>query len=402
MVEKQALAGIRVVDFSWAASGPLSTMYLALHGAEVIKIESSRSLDIARRGYYTGVKDIDASPNFNDMHVNKLTTRLNLAHPKAARLVKEMVRVSDVVVENFRPGILEKYGLAYPELKKVKPDLLMLSSSTGGQTGPERELPGYATVFGALGGLSYITGHEGGPATEIWDSIDMRLGTAITVAVTIGMYRQRRTGQGQHIDLSSREVISSLLGDVFFDYFMNGRVQGRRGNRDDIMAPHNCYPCRGKDRWISIAVATDEEWRALCAVAGRKDWAEDTRFADRYGRWRCQEEIDAMLAQWTRDKDAAELTRRLQEAGVAASPSMDVVDLVNNPHVQARRVLMEVSHPKLGMTRPVRAPWLLSETPAQAKRHGPMFGEHNGYAFRDLLGLPTAEMEVLKGEGVFE
>ncbi len=399
---KDALAHLRVVDFSWAASGPLATLHLALHGAQVIKIESAKSLDLARRGYYTAVEDLNASPNFNDMHLNKLSVRLNLGHPKAQALAKRLIARSDVVVENFRPGVMERFGLGYAALQAVKPDIVMLSASASGQTGPERHLPGYATVFGALGGLSYVTGHEAGPATELWDSIDMRLGTAIALAVTFGVFHQRRRGQGQHIDLSSREVISSLLGDMFFDYQMNARVPGRRGNRDDIMAPHNCYPCRGVDRWISIAVETDEEWSALCAIAGHPEWAENVRFSDKYGRWKWQEEIDSLLSAWTRGEDATELTQRLQRAGVPAMPSMDTSELAADPHMKAREAFMNVPHPVLGETFPVRSPWLLSETPARSTRHAPNFGEHSDVILGDLLGVSAAEQRALQREGVLE
>ncbi|MEE9285002.1 MAG: CoA transferase [Dehalococcoidia bacterium] len=401
-LHKTALAGVRVVDFSWAASGPLCTLYLALLGAEVIKIESSRSLDIARRGYYTLVQDIDASPNFNDMNLSKLDVRVDLATPQGQELVRGLVAVSDVAVQNFRPGVIERWGLNYEELRKVRPDIVMLSSSTSGQTGPEREMPGYATTFGALGGLGSITGHEGGPPTEIWDSVDMRLGTSIALAVLIALYHRRKTGQGQHIDVSSREVISSNIGDVFLEYFMTGRIPGPQGNRDEIMAPHNCYPCRGDDRWISIAVATDEEWRALCRVARRPEWAKDPRFTDRYGRWQRQDELDALLARWTRRQTAESLAARLQRAGVAAMPSMDVSAIYHDAHSKAREVFLDVPHPKLGLTHPVRPPWLLSETPPRAQRYGPMFGQDQEAVFGDLLGLSRHAVDALAADGVLD
>ncbi len=168
------------------------------------------------------------------------------------------------------------------------------------------------------------------------------------------------------------------------------------------MAPHGCYRCKGDDKWVSIAVATDEEWRSLCRVAGHPEWAEDPRFADRYGRWRHQKDLDALLAGWTRRRRAETLTRRLQRAGVAAMPSMDVADILNDPHSQARGIFYDVEHPKLGMTHPVRPPWLLSETPAEARRFGPMFGEHVEYVFGEIIGLPKAEMDALAAERVFE
>jgi len=287
-------------------------------------------------------------------------------------------------------------------LRAVKPDIVMLSSSTGGQEGPERDLPGYATTFAALGGLSYVTGHEGGPPTEIWESVDMRLGTTSALAVAMAVYHQRRTGEGQLIDLSSQEVVSTMIGHAFFDYQMNGRLTERRGNRDDIMAPHNCYPCNGKDKWVSIAVGKDEEWQALCRVAERPDWASDRRFADRYGRWSHQGDIDALLTPWTAGHEAWALAHRLQAAGVAAVPSMNTEELASDPHLKARELFWDVPHPKLGITHPLRPPWKLSETPPKASRPGPILGEQAEYVFGELLGLGSAEMESLQSEGAFE
>ncbi len=420
--EKDALAGVRVLDMTWAAAGPLCTLYLALLGAEVIKVESQKSLDIARRGYYTPVKDINASPNFNDMNLNKLDLRVNMGAAKGQRLVRSLAAVSDVLINNFRPGVMERWGLGYEDVRRLRPDIVMLSSSTAGQKGPERDLAGYATTFGAFGGLGHITGYPDGPATEIWDSVDMRLGTSITLAALMGLYHRQRTGEGQHIDLSSREVISANIGDIFLDYFMNGRIAGPQGNRDEIMAPHNCYPCRGPsagtgpslrsglaslgsgqaDQWISIAVETDAEWRALCRVAGQRAWGKDPRFADRYSRWMHQETLDELLAPWTRQHNAMALTQRLQRAGVPAFPSMNVAQILRDPHTKARGIFMNVRHPRLGMTHPARPPWVLSETPARARRYGPMFGEHIEQVFGEVLGLPRREIKALAAEGVFE
>jgi benzylsuccinate CoA-transferase BbsF subunit len=398
---KQALAGIRIVDLSWAAAGPLCTMYLASLGAEVVKIETGRSMDLSRRGYYTPVPDPDASPNFNDMNHGKLSFRVDLSTREGQALAGQLIAVSDVLIQNFRVGVIGRLGLGYEAVRRLRPDIVMLSSSSGGQSGPEKDLGGYATNFGAHGGLGYITGHEGGPGTEVWDSVDMRLGTSITLAVLMALYHRRRTGRGQHIDLSSREVVSSNIGDVFLDYFMNGRSPVPRGNQDDIMAPHNCYPCRGDDRWISIAVATDEEWQALCQAAGHPDWAEDGRFIDRYSRWRNQDVLDPLIAEWTRRQKAPQLTTLLQDAGVAATLSMSVADLWDDPHVEHRGLFWQIEHPKLGTTKPMRPPWILSETPARPSRRGPDFGEHTEWLVTELLGLPQDELSTLNDSDVF-
>lgn len=397
---KQALEGIRVLDLSWAASGPLSTLYLSLLGAEVIKIESARSLDIARRGYYTLVDDVDASPNFNDMHLGKLGTRVDLRHPEAKALVLRLASVCDAVVENFRPGTLDKFGLGYDAFREVRPDVLMVSSSTSGQRGPERSMPGYATTFGALGGLGAITGYEGGPATEIWDSVDMRLGTSIALTTLIGLYDRRRNGESQYVDFSSREVISATIGDTLMSFFMNGDVVQPKGNHDEVMAPHNCYPCAGEDQWVSIVVSTDDEWHALCGVAESR-WYLDPRFTDMSKRRSNLAALDTLIAAWTRGQDATLLAERLQQAGVPTAQSLDAPGLFADRHLAARGAFLEVEHPKLGMTHPVRPPFVFSETPVGATRYGPMFGEHVEYVFGELVGLSPREIEFLRRDGLF-
>ena len=397
---KQALAGVRVLDFSWAASGPLSTLYLSLLGAEVIKVESARSLDIARRGYYTLVDDVDASPNLNDMHLGKLSIRLDLRRPKAKELVLRLVSLCDLAVENFRPGTLDKFGLDYGTLRQARPDLVMVSSSTAGQTGPERAMPGYATTFGALGGLGGITGYRDGPATELWDSIDMRLGTSITLAALIGLYDRRRTGRGQYVDFSSREVISATIGSALLGYFMTGDVPAPRGNEDDVHGSPRLLPLPwrrpvGQHRRLDRGRVARPLRRSPT-----KAWESDPSFADMESRRRNRADLDARIAAWTRDQDAAGLADRLQRAGVPAAESQDAASLFADPHLAARGAFLEVEHPKIGTTHPVRPPFVLSETPVGPARHGPMFGEHVDYVFGDLVGLSRQEMETLRDEGV--
>ncbi len=400
--QRESLTGVRILDFSWAAAGPLTTLYAAWLGADIIKVESTHGLDLARRGYYTTVDDLDASPNFHDMNSAKMSIRLNLAHPDGARIARQLASMSDAMVQNFRPGIIEKFGLDYAALSKVKPDIVLLSISTTGQHGPEKDMGGYATTFGALGGLCHITGYQDGPPTEVWDSLDMRLGTTCTFALLTALYHQRKTGEGQHIDLSCREVISTLIGDIFLEYQMTGRVPTRKGNLDEAMAPHNCYPCKGDDKWISIAVATDPEFQALCDVAGHPGWSKDPRFADQHSRWQHQAELDALIGSWTKGHTHYDVMEKLQRVGVAAVPSFNVEELANDPHVQSRGVLRDLPHPVVGEQPVVGPPWKLSETPARIRRHAPLFGEHVDHVFGDLLGLPSREMKRLQADGAFE
>ncbi|MBI2871654.1 MAG: CoA transferase [Chloroflexi bacterium] len=396
------LAGVRVVDFTWALAGPGCTLFLGMLGAEVIKVETAQYPDAMRRGAYSVSGDLDSSPTFNSANLNKLGLRLNLRRPEGVQIIKRLVAVSDVVVENFRLGVMDRIGLGYQVLRQVNPTLVMASSCAFGSTGPWRELAGYANVFNAMSGMGSITGYQDGPPTELRDSIDMRVGTNLTFAVLAALYHRQRTGVGQYIDHAAAEAITRHLGDAVMDYAMNQRVTPRRGNRDPLMAPHGCYPCKENDTWLSLAVGTDDEWRALCLVLGRPDLAADPRFADGAARWAQQAELDSIIGAWTCQRDARQAMQELQEAGVAAIPSFSAKDLFEDPHLRARGVWQDVEHPKLGTTHVQVPPWRLSATPASVRRHGPLLGGDNDYVLCQVLGMGAGEVERLAGQQVFE
>jgi benzylsuccinate CoA-transferase BbsF subunit len=325
---------------------------------------------------------------------------LNLKKPRAIEIAKELVKVSDIVIENMRPGVISRLGLGYEELEKVKEDLIYLSSSACGQTGPQREYIGYAPTFASMAGLPHITGYEDWPPSNFMGSIDLRSATTSAFAILAALLYRQRSGKGQYMDLSSQETIAVLCGDVFMDYIMNQRVQIRKGNRDTSMAPHNCYRCAGEDSWISIAVSDDEEWRALCQTIGRPELIHDERFSERNARWENQDELDPIISEWTKDKIDSHVMSLLQDAGVAAAPSMSAEALYNDPHLRQREVFMEVDHPVIGKDRVVAPPWKLSETPAQIHSHAPLLGQNNEDIFCGLLGMAPGEIKALEEEKV--
>ena len=242
------LEGIRIIDLTMHWAGPYATGLLALMGAQVIKIESNKRVDGARTYSLTlrrAFEGLDQSPVFNELNANKLDITLDLTQPRAVELVKELVKISDVLAENFRPGVVDRMGLSYKVLQEIKPDIIMLSSSARGGTGPERLYSGYAPCFAGLSGLANITGYADGDPYPQAGRIDLISAVTSAFAILAALNCRQRTGKGQYIDLSSSESISVLIGDVLMDYTMNGRVQQRCGNRDDIMAPHNCYRCKG-------------------------------------------------------------------------------------------------------------------------------------------------------------
>ena len=398
-MNKDALKGVRIADFSWVWAGPLTTMLLAFMGAEVIKIESRKRLDQMRQGSITtgdSFSDFNASPIFNNANLNKKSVTLDLSRPEGTELAKKIVAVSDLTIENMRPGVMDKLGLGYKDLVKVKPDIIMLSASGFGSSGPYREYAGYAPIFAAFGGLAHLTGYEDGEPNTMSGVMDLRVGTVSAFALLAALIHRRKTGEGQYIDLSSSECISALVGPQLMEYTMNKRSPFRSGNQDTIMAPHNCYRCKGYDKWISIAVATDEEWNALCRAMGNPAWTRDEAFADSYSRWKNRTKLDELVGKWTINYTHYEVMELLQRSGVAAMPSFSAEEILSDPHVKARGLINEVEHPVLGKKVVINPSWKHSETPARIHKASPLLGEHNEEVFGELLGMSKEEVKKLE------
>jgi crotonobetainyl-CoA:carnitine CoA-transferase CaiB-like acyl-CoA transferase len=395
------LGDVRVADFSWAAAGPYSTLLLASLGAEVIKITSSRA-----RGGFPQQRAADVGRYLN---YNKMSITLDLTTPGGAGLAREIIKVCDLVVENYRPGTMKRFGLDYRELVKVKPDIIMVSSSSLGAEGPQSRYTGFAPIFGAMSGLSHMTGYADGIPTDLRLMVDYTVGSTTAYSVLAALYHQRTTGRGQYIDLASRDAMTSLIGEQVLDAQLNGpNPNPRMGNRDHIMAPHGVYRCKpvpgevgGEgEAWLTIAVATQGEWEGLCEAMGRPEWLADERFSDAYRRWLHQDELDPEIGAWTLNHTPFELMKLLQEKGVAAVPSYSARDLFEDPHLNERRFSQQVTEPSGGSYTVITAPWLLDGRRPEVRRHAPSAGEHNRAIFEGLLGVPPQELERLIEEGV--
>ena len=398
-MDSDALKGIRIADFSWVWAGPLATLLLSFMGAEVIKIESRKRIDQTRHGSITtgdSFSNFDASPIFNNANLNKKGVTIDLSRPEGAELAKRIVAVSDVAIENMRSGVMNKLGLGYKDLVKAKPDIIMLSSSGFGSSGPYREYAGYAPIFAAFGGLAHLTGYEDGAPNTMSGVMDLRVGTVSAFAILAALIHRQKTGEGQYIDVSSTECISTLVGPQLMEYTMNKRSPQRTGNQDSIMAPHNCYRCKGNDKWISIAVATDEEWNAMCRAMGNPAWTGDEAFTDIYSRWKNRTKLDELIGKWTLNYTHYEVMELLQRSGVAAMPSFSAEEILSDPHVKARGLINEVQHPVLGKKVVINPSWKHSETPARIHKASPLLGEHNEEVFGDLLGMTKEEVEKLQ------
>lgn len=396
------LDGVRVLDLSWGVAGPYASGLLVALGAEVIKVESRNRPDIMRQGFdkRTGKPwGLDESPVFDIVHFNKLGCSADVATKEGAGLVKALVPLVDLVVESYRPGVLDKFGLGYEALRQCNPSVIMLSVSTAGHSGPESQIVGIAPIFNALGGLGYMTGYADGPPTEIRWTVDFMVALEAAYAAMGALRIRQETGKGQWLDFSGLEGIAFLIGDALVDYAANGRVQSRQGNRDEVYAPHNCYPCRGHDRWISIAVTNQQEWQALCEEMERPDLLRDPRFLDELTRWEHQEELDGIIAEWTRNFEASELMRRLQASGVAAIPSFDASDLFSDLHLRSQGAYVEVKGSEGRSRTLMQPPFRFRHANCGIEHLGPRIGEHNQYVLGQLLGLANSDITRLRQEG---
>lgn len=395
------LSGIRVVDFGWVWAGTLLGGILGSYGAEVIKLESRRRIDGLRLGkVFKMGEELEKNPHFLNLNRNKLSARVNMAHEEGAKLIKELVKKSDIVIENFTPGTLQKRGLDYENLAAVKPDIIMLSLSPMGQQGPLADLVTYAPVISALSGIDSMVGYPDE------NPIGFKHAYADVVASMSGLFyllaavrHHARTGEGQYIDLSQGEAVMPFMGEAFLASEMNGHVMGPQGNLNRTMAPHGVYPCIGEDKWISIAVKTEEEWRGFCRAAGNPDWMKDDRFSIAAERISHVGELDEHVAAWTRKQDNYEAAKLLQKAGVAAAPVLDSSEILDDSHMKEREVFVDGEHPVTGNTVLYNWPWKIRGVDRQMTR-APLFGEHSEYVFGEILGFSSEEIENLMEQEV--
>lgn len=392
------LAGIRIADFTVHAAGPFCTHMLSQLGAECIKVESALRPDIFRKPHPVYGRTGPAS--FDQVASNKLSVRINLKHPDGVALAKRLVATSDVAAESFRPGVMRRLGLGYADLKAAKPDLVMVSVSSSGQTGPDSHFAGYAPLFGAWGGLGYLTGYADGPPVEMRHVMDHSVGLNAAMATVAALHRRRRTGQGCHVDLAAREVASALVGDALVEAAC-GLEPRRTGNADRRLAPHGVYPTATHDRWLTIAVGTQAEWTALARAMDRPDLASDSRFASAEARRGNGAELDREIEAWSRARDADAAAVLLQARGVPAHVSWTTRDIVEDPHLRARGAIREVREPDGSRRAAVGVPIRFSRSPDVGISRGtPTLGEDEDYVFGELLGIDDAERSRLVDEHV--
>ena len=375
----------------WILSVPHCGAWLGTLGAEVIEVESMASLDLGRKvslgGGADGKPGINRNSNYNSLNFSKNGFTVNLKTKEGLDLFKELVSVSDVVIENFATDVMNKLGCGYKELAQHRPDIVMLSGSTLGVDGPQRLASGFGPNVSSYAGLPYISGYEEGPPMNMggnWP--DYLVGTMMVFSILAALRHRAKTGEGQYIEFSMAECVTSLLPEAFMDWSMNGVQHQRIGNRHPKHAPYNVFPCSGFDQWAAITVTSDDEWTIFCNVSGHEEWLSNSLFSTESGRKSNEDELDELISQWTRTTSAVELMKSLQEAGVSAGPVMNVFDLVSDSHVMERGFLVDIDHDEVGPRLVAGLPLKMSGIDKFDYAPAPLFGQHNELIAKDLLG----------------
>ncbi len=401
------LHGIRVLDMGMFWAGPYAGRLLADMGAEVIKVEGPGRPDPVRlvpRGLFPdgerGEQPWNRSGMLNERNRNKLGISLDLLHPQGKALFKDLVAISDVVLENFSARVMGKLDLDYEALKMVNPNLVMISIASQGLTGPERHYVSVDPILQALSGVASLTGRPGEAPALVSMYADPLGAVHAAGCVVAGLLSRRQTGKGVHIDFSQREALTAAIGPALMDYTMNGRVATVQGNADGAMVLQGTYPCQGELGWITLAIRTEGEWQRLCGVLGAPAWANEPRFADPAQRQTHLSEIHAHIASWTRTQTKFDATQRLQSVGLAAGPVLSAKELFRDPHLQARGFFEVCTHPQAGTHAYCGRPMRFSETPMGTQRPAPCFGQHNAYVFGELLGLSDDALAQLLADGI--
>ena len=406
---RSQLNNVRIVDLGSAWAGPMAGQLLADMGAQVIKVESRARMDGMRLGRPMVGEDVaggdrglwpELQPVFHGLNRNKLSITLNLRTDEGRATLRRLVAISDVVLSNFSPGVLERLGMDFASLRRIKPDIIVAAMPAFGDTGPLRDMLAYAPIIQALSGMMSLVGYAPeddeplvGELQAAWSDTVAALFTALSVAAALR--HRNRTGQGQYLEAAHLEGTASMLGVPMLEYQMTGVAPTPSGNDDPDFAPHNNYPCSHEDEWVAISAGSEADWSALVQSVGDPTLADDPRFSTHAERWRNRRELDDAISRWTRTLSAWQVTELLQARGVAAMPVMNIGDQFADPHLNARETYVEVDHPHVGAEMVYGVPWRLSHNPGGVHSPAPVLGEHNNYVLAEVLGIDQDSLQQL-------
>ncbi len=421
MTPNSPLAGIRVVDLSRVFAMPYVGAYLADMGAEVIKIDTHHAafVDTTRTltGPYPdnepGKRPWNRAGTFHTLNRGKRSLTLDLRQASGMDALLDLVAVSDVVLENFTPRVTRRFGLDYPHLRNARPDLILVSNTGYGHSGPWSDFGAMASALEPTHGsgafMGYLEERDGRPAEG---AIPNKIGNSYTdflacwsaqLAIMAALYRRAQTGLGVWVDLAMYQTGVSFMGEGLLDFAFNGRRTRRMGNRHGYRAPHGCYPCRGDDAWLTISVRDDEDWLALCTAMGQPDLADDPRFAEPISRHRHQDELDAIIARWTEGITPVEAADQLNALGVPAGPALNAGQMLRDPHLRHRGIFESVNHPAargLGVREYLGRGWRLDNADVKVRGPAPDLGEANDFVLAELLALPPKNIAAMRADQV--
>jgi benzylsuccinate CoA-transferase BbsF subunit len=405
---KPPLEGIRVADFSWVWAGPFCTLQLAHLGAEVIRIETRTRPCVTRMlpPWPENRMGLNRSGYFNQYNQGKRSISLNFKIPGALEIAKRLIAKSDVVVNNFAAGVMERLGFGYEQCRKLKSDIVMISLSGYGDTGPYSEYVAYGPAQVPLSGLSSLTGYKGWPPMHAGFSYaDPNGGVHGSFAVLGALYHRAKTGEGQYIDMSQWECAMDLLAEGTLEYTMNGREPERNGNRDPGMSPHGVFRCKDLpekimdivvDMWVSIACVDDADFARLAGAIGRAELSTDARFKTLAARKSNEDELEKIITAWTSHRDAHAAERELQARGVAAAVCASNKDVAEDAHLEERNFFVRLNHPEVGTQQHAGIPWRMSATPCAVRAPAPCLGQHTDEVLTGLLGYSEADVKKLR------
>ncbi len=396
------LAGIRVADFTWVWAGPFCTLQLAHLGAEVIRVETATRPCVTR--LLPPFADFEPGPNrsgyFNQYSQGKKSVTLDLKHPEALEAASRLCAASDVVVENFAAGVMDRMGLGWDVLRRLRPDLVMIALSGYGVTGPDADKVSYGPAQVPLSGMSSLTGYRGFPPMHVGISYgDPTGGLHGAVAVLGALLHRARTGEGQYIDLSQWETTMAVLPDGITAWTMNSAVPARDGNRHPAMAPHGIFRAAGEDRWVAVAVEDDAAWSRFAGIIGRPELANDPRWATLAARKENEGELEELVTAWTSARSPDDVTATLQAAGVGAFVAATNQDLAEDPHLNARGYFVELPHPVVGTRKHVGVPWKMSASECRVRAAAPVLGADTDQVLRDVCRYSEGEIAHLRDVG---
>jgi crotonobetainyl-CoA:carnitine CoA-transferase CaiB-like acyl-CoA transferase len=395
------LAGVRVLDFCWVWAGPYMTMQLAHLGAEVIRVETAKRPDINRTipPFHERKPGLNRGGSFNQWNQGKRSIQLDLARPEAIDIIYDLARHCDIVTENYAPGSAARLGLTYERFRAAKPDIIMVSLSGYGQTGPYSRHVSYGALLGGQSGLVMLAGYaEDGIPRDLPISYgDPILGMFGLFALNAALVHKALTGRGQYIDVSMYEAMEMILPEALLQYAINGREPKPLSNHDPFLSPHNCYKARGGDEdWVAIAIGNEHEWGTFCAAIDQPQLARDPRFATAHQRKQNEAELDRIITQWTSARDRWEIALVLQRAGVAAFPTLSNRDVAHDPHLRERGYLVELEHPEVGKRIHAGIPWTMSGTPCKVWRAAPTLGQDTDHVLSSLLDYSPEKIALLR------